>query len=148
MTFAIKGETGNCVRLELLEIFGFPETTSHFGGYDARWSVLIKSHGFSAHGELWIATGELIQLCSAMRKSYDELKGSFDWMNSDEELRLKFKFEPRGIVIVSGTYRQYRGTFDRLDFEFDTDQTFVNETLLDMERLISDYGGMRGIGRK
>lgn len=36
---------------------------------------------------------------------------------------------------------------DRLDFEFDNDQTFVNETLLGIERLLNDYIGMRGEGR-
>jgi hypothetical protein len=48
--FTLKGNQGY-IRFCLEEVMGFPSDTSHFGGYDTKGGVEIKSGNYYVHGE-------------------------------------------------------------------------------------------------
>jgi hypothetical protein len=44
--FILIGKKGCFVQITIEEVFDFPNMTSHFGGYDARGTVEIKSGNY------------------------------------------------------------------------------------------------------
>lgn len=46
MGFSIEGPNGS-IKIELEEVFGYPNQTSHFGGYDTKSRLYLTSRGFA-----------------------------------------------------------------------------------------------------
>ena len=56
---SIKGESGNFIEIFYLEVYGFPDNTSHFGGYDVLAKINLKSEGFTINSNFYTSTGEI-----------------------------------------------------------------------------------------
>lgn len=48
-----------------------------------------------------------------------------------------------GQVVIGGKFSGYCNT---LEFEFPSDQSFIRSTLAQLQRIVSKYGDMKGIG--
>lgn len=69
--FTIKGTQGY-IRMELQNASGFPHETSHFGGYDAKGIVEIKSGNYHVLGEIWFTTEEWLRFALGQHVLQDQ----------------------------------------------------------------------------
>ncbi|SDX69333.1 hypothetical protein SAMN04488069_102475 [Hymenobacter psychrophilus] len=52
-------------------------------------------------------------------------------------------YQTMGQVVIGGKFSGYCNT---LEFEFPSDQSFIRSTLAQLQRIVSKYGDMKGIG--
>jgi hypothetical protein len=135
------------LKLTIVEVHGFPKILSPFGGYDIECGLEIKSRGFSATGQIWSTTAVLHQLYEKLKDSNAQLTGEFNFDNNYErDLEFKIKYDDLGHVAVEGSFvEQHHNGINQLEFEFLSDQTFMQQTLLQLSTIVAKYGGMKGI---
>ncbi len=129
--FTVKGNQG-FIRIESQNISGFPEDTSHFGGYDAVGIVEIKSGNYYVLGELWFTTGDIYKFYKQLDKCYRELKGMATFWNYETSLKLEVVFNQMGQVVLQGYFKEKAHMENELHFEMECDQTFLSSTLEDL----------------
>jgi hypothetical protein len=83
--FIIKGDSG-LLKIEFHEVYGFPEMTTHIGGYDVKSHLAICSDGFSAKSTVWITTGEIFEFYEKLRDCNELLKGEIYFSNYEGQL--------------------------------------------------------------
>jgi hypothetical protein len=74
-SFTIKGVAADFLTLTFTEVFGFPETTCHWGGYDLRAMIEIKSGNFYVKSVLYSSTGEIYQFFQQLKSCNENLTG-------------------------------------------------------------------------
>ncbi len=47
------------IRLHQIKVYGFPDSTCHWGGYQAEGNVEIQMGHYHVLGHLWYSTGEV-----------------------------------------------------------------------------------------
>ncbi|MFT3883996.1 MAG: DUF6228 family protein [Flavobacteriales bacterium] len=146
-SFAIRGEASEHLSFHSTELFGFPDKTSHWGGYEVKGTVSIRASGYQATGELWTTTGEIHTFATSLKEAFRQLKGKVDWTNYERNLHLELHFMERGHVQVSGSFQEYPHVENVLRFAFEMDQSFLLSTLTELEEIIARYGGPKGIIR-
>ncbi|XEC96710.1 hypothetical protein AB6A23_09350 [Paenibacillus tarimensis] len=104
--FKIKGHQGY-IYLSLEEVFGFPNETSHFGGYDVRGVFEVRSCYYFAKGELWFSTGEVFSFYNQLKDAYKSISGEASFINSEANAEIKIVFNAkRGHVVISGYFKE------------------------------------------
>ena len=141
--FKINGFDGN-IKLSIEQVWGFPESTAYYGGYDAKGVLKIKSGAYSATSDYHFTTGELSDFLEQLRTCYDSLSGTAVLANHEDENLIKCEFLKNGHITVSGEYQSAVHKKNRLTFEFDTDQTQILETIDYLERVYKFFGGSTG----
>ena len=63
--FTLQGYS-DYLKISLEEVFGFPNDTSPFGGYDTRSIIDINSNDFKVKTTFCITTGEIFEFCEAL----------------------------------------------------------------------------------
>lgn len=142
--FSIKGYNGH-FEIELVEVFGFPDRTSPWGGYDVRGSFRIKINEYSAYGELWFSTGEIYQLYHDLQKFYDTLNGTVRFNTYEYNLEFEILIDKSGHITIQGRYIATHTRHNELLFEIVSDQSFVGNTLAELQRIVQKYGTKEGI---
>jgi hypothetical protein len=143
-SFKIYGD-GDFVQITFDEVYGFPDTTSHFGGYEVRSKLEIKSRGFKVASILWTTTGELFEFYQLLKTSNKKLSGMIDFKTYEGNLAFSISYDTMGHVNIKGLFMEH-GEFDnKLHFEFNTDQTFIKTTLQELETIVHKYGTMQGV---
>ncbi|QFK71889.1 hypothetical protein F7984_11935 [Pradoshia sp. D12] len=142
--FTVKGNQG-FIRIESQNISGFPEDTSHFGGYNAVGIVEIKSGNYYVLGELWFTTGDIYKFYKQLDKYYRELKGMATFWNYETSLKLEVVFNQMGQVVLQGYFKEKAHMENELHFEMECDQTFLSSTLEDLRSFVDHYGNTNGI---
>lgn len=142
--FKIQGED-SYIALCFKEVYGFPETTCHWGGYDVRANLEIKSGGFGVKTTMYTSTGEIFQFFQELLQCNDQLKGTFYYRNYEGNLDFKGEFDNTGHVTISGTFREYNEFNNLLKFEFMTDQSYLSHAIQELRHITSKYGGMEGL---
>ncbi|MGG3452302.1 hypothetical protein ABER98_21125 [Domibacillus aminovorans] len=142
--FVVKGKNG-FIRIELHKASGYPEDTSHFGGYDAEGIAEIKSGNYYVLGELWFTTGEVYEFYKQLEKCYRELTGSAVFWNSESSLKIEVIFNNLGQVILQGYFKEEPHLENELQFEIESDQSFLASTVEELKRFVDYYGGLKGI---
>lgn len=142
--FTIKGEQG-FIRIELQNVIGFPEETSHFGGYDAEGIVEIKSGNYYVLGELWFTTADVYEFYKQLDNCYRELKGMAVFWNYETSLKLEVVFNHLGQVILQGYFKEKAHMENELQFEMESDQSFLTSTLEDLRKFVDHYGDSKGV---
>ena len=66
----IKGESGSFIEIIYSEVYGFPENTSYFGGYEVSAKINIKSEGFSLNSDFYTSTGEIYTFFENLKLRY------------------------------------------------------------------------------
>lgn len=72
--FEIKGFKQERIKLEILEVFGFPDETSFRGGYDIRCNLEINAGIYACRTEnYYSSTSALYDFYIALQNCYDNL---------------------------------------------------------------------------
>jgi hypothetical protein len=143
-SFEIKGDNG-LIKIELRKVIGFPEKTSHFGGYDCQTDIEIKIPNYQVKGDLYTSTGEIFSFYNELKKCQDELTGEANYLTLEGNLELKVKYNELGQTVITGRYQQEMGIGNCLEFEIKSDQSFLKYTVEDLELIVNKYGGNKGI---
>ncbi|MFN8361262.1 MAG: hypothetical protein U0264_15225 [Candidatus Kapaibacterium sp.] len=143
-SFTIKGES-NFITLTFIEVFGFPETTCHWGGYDLRSEIEIKSSGFYVKSVLFTSTGEIYQFFQLLKSSNEKLRGAATFVSYEGNLDFIVEYDNRGHVNIKGSFSEQNLFENELKFEFISDQTYIHSSLKELSLLADKYGDMKGI---
>lgn len=134
----------NSVQVSLDEVFGFPDHTCHFGGYDARGTITIDCGAYQVHGPLSFSTGEVWQFYTDLRTAYDALTGQAPFCSSVTNLDFTLRFVSRGHWILEGIYQEHLHLPTRLLFTLESDQSYLVDTLAQLADFVSRYGDNHG----
>ncbi len=140
--FTIKGENGNYLRIKILEVFNFPASTSHWGGYEIRALIQVKSGNFTVSESFYSTSGEIYRFWEAVKATNSSLSGKANYNNFEQNLSFSLIYDKIGHVEVTGSFSDYS---NELHFEFITDQSFIQNTLLELDLIVEKYGDMKGI---
>ncbi|WP_223654578.1 hypothetical protein, partial [Hymenobacter psoromatis] len=130
-SFSVRGFNG-FLEVEIDKIFGFPDQTSHFGGYDTESRVKVESNGFSVDSKLWLSTGEVFDLYNSLREAHEKLNGSAKFESSERNLSFAINYELLGRVSIQGEFRDNKLEDNFLRFEISSDQSYLNRTLVEL----------------
>jgi hypothetical protein len=142
-SFTLAGSTGS-LTVELEEVYGFPHQTSHFGGYDTRSRLRLRSHGFAVDAVVWLSTGEVHAFYQQLRTAHAQLKGLARFASSEENLCFTLTYEANGHVRLTGEYWEFKEESNRLQFEIASDQSFLHRALTELAQWVEHYGGDDG----
>lgn len=142
--FSISGYDGY-VKLCINEVYGFPEKTSHYGGYDVKGYIEIKSKGYYASGDIWFTTGEVFLFYEGLRKAYDDIKGESEFCTTDSGyLKVNVGFQDKGKVFIKGIYQETYSSDNELTFVINSDQSYFSDTLRNLKMIVNEYGNLEG----
>ncbi|RVU00180.1 hypothetical protein EOD41_14565 [Mucilaginibacter limnophilus] len=144
MEFELKGDNA-LLKVEIQDVYGYPNVTSHFGGYDARLSVKINIDGFQVLGDIYSSTGEIYKLYQQLFACNISLKGSVHFENYEHNLEFNAVYGINGKVKVNGEFEKHDEFRNVLQFEFETDQSYISSTLLQLKRIVEKYGDNKGV---
>ena len=143
-SFTIKGEF-DFITLTFEEVFSFPETTCHWGGYDVRAILEIQSGDFHVKSNLYTSTGEIFEFSQQLKSCNEKLKGTSKYISYEGNLELIAEYDNAGHVNVKGEFSAQNQFGNKLTFEFSSDQTFISIALKDLEAIAEKYGDKNGI---
>ena|SRR5690606_5688528 len=143
-SFTLKGENGY-IKIELEQIFDFPNRTCHWGGYDAKAKIEIKSGNFKVNSSFYTSTGEIYLFYKSLKESNTFLSGQIFYKNYEENTLITLTYDNMGHIVIDGTFSEENQFNNKLDFEFNTDQSYIKYTINELENIINKYGGMEGI---
>ena len=144
--FELGGKQGY-IKIELTEVLGFPKETSYLGGYDVKGKIEIKSRNYYVKdAELWFSTGQIYEFYKQLHKSYEELEGIINFQNPDSsELKLVLEFTSLGKFTIQGSFQKYLSEENFLEFEFESEQSYLTSTLSEFKKIVDYYGGNQGL---
>jgi hypothetical protein len=143
-SFTIKGES-DFLTLTFTEVFGFPETTCHWGGYDLRTMIEIKSRDFYVKSVLYTSTGEIYQFFQQLKSNNEKLSGTAKFISYEGNLDFTAVYDNLGHVNIKGRFSEQNQFDNELKFEFTSDQTFIRSTVDELSLIADKYGDMKGI---
>ncbi|RFU69387.1 hypothetical protein [Bacillus sp. V59.32b] len=142
--FIIAGKQG-FIRIELSEVYGFPNETSYLGGYDVKGIVEIKSGNyFVKDAELWFSTGQVYQFFNQLQKCYNDLKGCVTFSESENNLKIDLSFNKFGQINIQGYFQEVAHQENILQFEFESEQSYLVSTLHQLQNIVDQYGDLKG----
>jgi hypothetical protein len=142
--FIIKGEA-DFIKITFDEIYGFPDKTCHWGGYEVRSTLEVKSGNFKVKSTLWTSTGELFNFFQGLKECNTKLSGTVIYNSYEGNLNIKASYDNLGHVNISGSFSEQNQFDNNLEFEFVSDQSFIKYSVDELELIVSKYGGMTGI---
>lgn len=142
--FSIKGHNGH-FELKFVQVFGFPEQTSPWGGYDVKGEFKIRVGEYSAEGELWFSTGEIYQLYEDLKAVNEVLNGTIYFNTHENNLEFKLVFDNKGHIVIKGKYIAAYSRKNELSFEIESDQSFMTSSLSELQRIVQKYGTKEGL---
>jgi hypothetical protein len=143
--FKIKNEL-EFFQLSFNEVFDFPEKTCSWGGYDLKAKINLKSGSFSAIiNGVYTSTGNIYDFYKQLIVAQKILSGSAKYRGYEGDFELTIHYTETGGVIVQGYLVELHGPENQLDFTFYADQTFIPDTLRDLEVIVQKYGDNYGI---
>ena len=145
LTFSIRGEPDNFLKVTIINVSGFPDTTSPFGGYDTESTVEIKSSNFSIKVSLWVTTGNIYDFYQELKKCQDKLSGQASFRSYENNLIFNVNYDSLGHAYISGEYSEYNDVNNTLKFGFHTDQTFIKESVDELWKIYFKYGDNFGL---
>lgn len=134
--FEIKGLSNERVKLEITDVFDFPDRTSFRGGYDIQCTLEISSGPYNIRTDSYYSsTGALYSFYNELCKCYQDLKGiaAYKLNYPENELDLNIEFNEH-IVNISGKYQDDSAVKNILNFEFTSDQSFFQEVIIDLKK--------------
>ena len=142
--FKIAGKQG-FIRIELNEVYGFPNQTSHLGGYDVKGKIEIKSGNYYVKGaELWFSTGQVYEFFIQLEKCNHNLKGNATFSESENILKLDLSFNRLGQINIQGHFQELAHQENILQFEIESDQSYLESTIQQLKNIVDHYGNLKG----
>ena len=94
-TFLLKS-VHEFIELNIIEVFGFPEQTSCFGGYEARGTLNLNIGCYTINdGDLYFTTGEIYKFYKELEKCYSELTGIATFKTYEGNLEIIMSFSEK-----------------------------------------------------
>lgn len=143
----IKGENGY-LKIQMQKMFGFPESTSPFGGYDTESIIEIKSSNYYIKGQIWITTGDLYSFYQELKKCQEKVKGQANLNSYENNLSSKIAYDEVRHAVLKGKFTEKYEEENTLEFELKSDQSFLNSTITELEKMILQFGDNTGIKNK
>jgi hypothetical protein len=144
--FALKS-LPDFITINFEEVYGFPDTTCFWGGYEVRTTLEIKSGNFRIKATLWTSTGEIFEFYQKLKVCNDELKGEAYYNSYEGNLEMSVAYDNLGHINIKGKFSEQNQFDNQLQFNFLTDQTFIHTTVEELELIAKKYGNMKGIKR-
>ena len=148
--FEIKGSSGERIKLEITEVFGFPDETSFRGGYDVKCNLEMNFGPYSMNTDgYYSSTGALFNFYTELLKCYNDLKGSAAYRPDfpENNFDLSIEFDEHG-VNISGRYQDDPAVNNILSFEFNSDQSYFKEVVGDLKKVVLQFGDNQGIKKQ
>ncbi|MFT6937660.1 MAG: hypothetical protein ACJA1N_001964 [Saprospiraceae bacterium] len=142
--FEIKGDNG-FLKVKIINVFGYPNRTSHLGGYECRASIEINIPSYQVKGTFYTSTGEIFRFYEELNKCQNELKGEAEYITAEPNLEINIKYNNMGQTKITGKFQQTLSNSNCLEFEIDSDQSFIKYTVDDLAEIVRKYGNMKGI---
>lgn len=138
------------IRLELNEVIGFPHSTGYDGGYDIICTLQIDVGCYHVKCDRYFsATGALYRFSDALKECYEKLNGQAEYrLFLENDLSFSVSMTSNGHAVVSGKFQERSDRNTALEFEMETDQTYLLPVIRGIENLKKRYGGMQGIKEK
>ena len=137
--FEIIGRNDERIKLEITEVYGYPEQTSFRGGYDVVCNLEITAGVYSVYSDhYYSSTGALYDFYTALQKCYDSLNGKAKYAVycAENDLEFEVVFD-QGRVEVIGSYSHDDPTSNNsLHFEFVSDQSYFVAVLNDLKKIV------------
>jgi hypothetical protein len=146
--FSIIGESGSSIRIIFEEVYGFPESTCHWGGYDVRSRIEIKSGNFAVKSILWTSTGEIYALYEQLMTCNKNLKGEASYTSYEGNIQMNAVYDDLGHVTITGTFSEHNEFDNKLSFEFNSDQSYITSSISQLEKIVMKYGDMKGMKKQ
>ncbi len=142
--FKIVGKQG-FIRIELNEVFGFPNQTSYLGGYDVKGKIEIRSGNYYVKdAELWFSTGQVYEFFIRLQKCNQNLKGNATFSESENILKLDLSFNRLGQINIQGHFQELAHQENILQFEIESDQSYLESTIQQLKNIVDHYGNLKG----
>jgi hypothetical protein len=138
-SFEIKGDNGT-LKIGLKEVFGYPDQTSPFGGYDAKATIEIEVPNYHVLGDFYTTTGEIFSFDKALKKCQEELKGEAEYLTYEGNFGVKINYTESGRIKIRGKFQQHLGIENCLSFEISGDQSFMKFTIDQLALILKKYG--------
>jgi hypothetical protein len=132
------------LKINIDKVWGFPKKTSFAGGYDTESTIEIWCGGYRVKGILYISTGEIFNFYEQLKSAYKFLSGSASLSTYEREFEMKLSFCERGRFEVNGRYQEKLNIATELKFVMAADQTYIMQTLEDLQRIYKKYGDRFG----
>ncbi|MDF2067623.1 hypothetical protein [Bacillus sp. Cr_A10] len=142
--FKIVGKQG-FIRIELNEVYGFPNQTSYLGGYDVKGKIEIRSGNYYVKdAELWFSTGQVYEFFIQLQKCNNNLKGNATFSESENILKLDLSFNRLGQINIQGHFQELAHQENILQFEIESDQSYLESTIQQLKNIVDHYGNLKG----
>ncbi|XOV86399.1 MAG: hypothetical protein ACFHX7_15705 [Pseudomonadota bacterium] len=110
-----------------LKMSGFERDLAN--GYTA--TVEISSHGFSCVKQHFHFV-ELNRICLSLQKALEELQGVVTLADRYDRDEIRFRFGSLGHIRIEGELYEHSHLTQKLEFEFEADQTYLQEFARDL----------------
>ncbi|GGA60252.1 WapI family immunity protein [Ornithinibacillus halotolerans] len=142
--FIITGKNG-VIKIEFSEVFGFPKETSYLGGYDVKGKINIQCGNFFVKdADLWFSTGQVYQFFTRLQKCYKDLAGSVTFIDADNNFKMEVYFNRLGQVKIQGFFQEVAHLENILQYQFESEQSYLTSTIKELEEIVLYYGDMEG----
>ena len=141
--FELKGENG-IITVEIEKTFDFPNKTCFKGGYECVVGIKIRVGSYSVKSSFYTSTGELFKFYEKLKTCQSELNGVAEFDSYEQNLELTVKSDS-GKISIFGTYQENLGIDNKLEFDFNSDQSYFKKSVEQLERIFDKYGGMKGV---
>ena len=141
--FELKGQDGY-IKIWVNEVFGFPNETSPFGGYDCILGIEIKTGNYNVKSQFNSTTGELFDFRNKLKLNQSELNGIAEFNSYEYNLELTVNYS-QGKASICGKFQENLASNNVLEFDINSDQSYLQNTENELNHIIEKYGGMKGV---
>jgi len=135
---------GNFLKITLAEVFDFPEKTSSLRGYDTKSTLEISSGDFQCNFIIYISMDDILKFYKELYEANKSLSGSISFTNIyDRNLEFSINYDVNGQVLITGIISSTTDFGNSLNFEFMSDQSYIQSTLIELDIIAKKYGDKR-----
>lgn len=131
------GENGY-LKLEILEVYGFPNSTCFEGGYSCKMEIEIKCDCYYLKNTFYSSTGIISELYNELNKCNINLNGKANFSSCEYDVEFEIIYSNGKIEIV-GKHQQHLNSDTYLNFEIFSDQSYFKSTLKELEKIMISY---------
>lgn len=142
--FSINGNGGS-ITISLSDVLGFPSSTCHWGGYDVKCLIEIISGTFSVKSHFWTSTFEIYTFYQTLKICDENIAGNVQFINYESNFELNLKYDELGQVEIHGCFSEFNEDENELKYNFNSDQSYIRETVTDLKYITDKYGGNKGV---
>jgi len=146
--FGLEGESNEVIEIIIKKIYADDiDKTSHLGGYDLVGAINIRMGNYVVNNARIVSsTGILSDFLASLKSCYSELNETAKFINNPYEHNLTFDLQitTQGHVIIEGEYRENFASSTKLVFEMYTDQTYLQNTINELQHIENLYGNKFG----